>query len=197
MRCERCRTTDLTLVSFGVYQCPVCGTVDADGNLLQSVHTEPAARADATQPNVREHAVVEAGRSSFAAPPPISPMAAALAVQPASPASAPIGTHDLPKLFLATVVVLSMLDLVGAAQSRNIIALVLGLGTNAALITGKRWARTLNIAGAVCAIGGAAMIFVMAHGRGPLAIVCVVGIVAYGWWLYVLLRPDTVAYFSR
>lgn len=195
MRCERCRTSDLTLVSFGVYQCPVCGTVDADGNLLQSDHTEPAARADETQPNV--HAVVEAGRSSFAAPPPISPIAAALAAQPSSTASAPIGTHELPKLFLATVVVLSMLDLVGAAQSRNIIALVLGLGTNAALITGKRWARTLAIGGAVLAIGLCAMAFVVVHGRGPYGIASGVGIVAYGWWLYVLLRPDTVAYFSR
>ncbi len=195
MRCERCRTSDLTLVSFGVYQCPVCGTVDADGNLLQSDRTEPAARADATQPNVREHAIVDAGRSSFAAPPPISPIAAAMVSQPVSSAQA--STPDLPKLFLATVVALTMLDLVAAAQSRNVLGLVLGLGMNAALITGKRWARTLAIAGAVVAIGGAAMLFVIAHGHGPLGIACIVGIVAYGWWLYVLLRPDTVAYFSR
>jgi hypothetical protein len=67
----------------------------------------------------------------------------------------------------------------------------------AALITGKRWARTLAMAGAVLVIGLSGMLFVAMHGRAPYGALAAVAIGSNAWWLYVLLRPDTVKYFSR
>lgn len=178
MRCERCRTAELRLESFGVYQCPTCGRVDADGNVLGGE------RAHSTQPMT-----IETGRASFAAPPP--QQIAAISMPTIT------GTRDLPTMFLGTVAVLGLIDMVEAVQARNPLTLLLQAGTVIALLTGKRWARTLAIGGAVAFIGLAAMLFVAFHGAAPYGVLCAVTIVLQGWWLYVLLRPDTVAYFSR
>lgn len=185
LRCERCRTADLTLESFGVYRCPNCGRVDADGNVLGDGGAT-AERADATQPTI-----LETGRASFVAPPPPSPMVSAVSSLPATTG------REMPGLFLATVGVLGLIDVVEAVQSRSPISLILQGSTMIALLTGKKWARTLAMGGAVLLIGLAAMAFVATHGAAPYGLLCAVTIVLNGWWLYVLLRPDTVAYFSR
>src|SRR6478752_7409919 len=98
MRCERCKTSDLALVTFGIYDCPVCGRVDADGNLL-----EAQAGADDTGPVT--FGTVETERGSFAAPPPVGSPAAG--VTPAAPS----GKHDVPQVFLWTAGLSAILDL--------------------------------------------------------------------------------------
>lgn len=185
LRCERCRTADLTLLRFGVYTCPNCGQVDADGNILADAGTS---RADSTQPTV-----IETGRASFVAPPPPSAPLPAGSVA----AAAPTGTRDLPGIFLATVAVLGLIDVAEAVHTRSVLTLVLQLGTMGALVTGKPWARTLAIAGGVLGIGLAAMLFVAMRGQSGYAVIATVVMGANAWWLYVLFRPDTVAYFKR
>lgn len=189
MRCERCKTSELTLVTFGVYDCPVCGRVDADGN---AVGGAPEARADSTQPTI-----LDTGRASFVAPPPPSALSASIATGPEI-----VGSGGIPMLFLGTVAALGLVDVAEAIQTRSPFGLLLQAGTMVALLTGKRWARTLAIAGAVLMIGLSAMLFVaLRHvsvpGGNGYGIVAIVSIVLNAWWLYVLLRSDTVAYFSR
>lgn len=190
LRCERCRTADLTLVSFGIYQCPNCGRVDADGNVLEAHPGEE--RADSTQPNL----LLDTGRASFAAPPPMttSPIASGLPAVPSPSGSTAQG--GVPGVFLATLAVVALLDLVSAIASHDLLS-ALGLAFYVPLLTGKSWARTLSMAGAVLTIGLCAMGFVMVHGNPTLRIALLTLIVANAWWLYVLLRADTVAYFSR
>lgn len=187
LRCERCRTAELTLVSFGVYQCPNCGRVDADGNVLEKTPGED--RADSTQPTI-----LETGRASFAAPPPAatpSPIASGLSTASAMP------SREMPGMFLATLAVAALIDVAGAIASHSLCTL-LGLAVfYGPLLTGKRWARTLSMAGAVLTIGLCAMAFVALHGNATARAAFAVVIVANAWWMYVLLRPDTVAYFSR
>ena len=181
VRCERCKTHDLTLETFGVYQCPACGRVDADGNLVGQTPS-----ADDTGPQI-----FETGRASFVAPPPASPMAASVA----SAAPAATSSTGIPVLLLGTIAAIVLIDLAEAVQTDSPLSLLLQAGTMVALVTGKPWARALAMAGAVLMIGLSAMLFVAL--RGPYGVVAAVTIAMNAWWLYVLLRPDTVAYFSR
>jgi hypothetical protein len=185
VRCERCKTSELSLVTFGVYDCPVCGRVDADGNLVSG--GEATTRGDSTDPNI-----LDTGRASFVAPPPPSPLAAS-----AQPVPDTAGSTGIPGLFLATIAVIVLLDVVEAIQTNSPISLLLQVGTMAALVTGKRWARTLAMAGAVLMIGLGGMLFVAMRGHAPYGALAAITIGTNAWWLYVLLRPDTVKYFSR
>lgn len=196
LRCERCRTGDLTLESFGVYRCPNCGRVDADGNTLgDGVTTD---RADSTQPTI-----LETGRASFAAPPPVpgpgpgSGPAPYTSLTSAAPSASMHASRDLPQVFLATLAVTGLIDAAGALASHSACSLVSLLFFYGGLLTGKPWARTLSMAGAVLTIGVCAMGFVMIHGNPTVRIALGVVIMANAWWLYVLVRPDTVRYFAR
>jgi len=186
MRCERCRTSELTLETFGIYRCPVCGRVDADGNLVGG---EPADRADSTQPTL-----LETGRASFAAPPPApapSPIAASLTPTTSTP------SREMPRIFLVTLAITALIDVVGAMAGHSACSLVGLIVFYGGLLTGKPWARTVSMAGAVLTIGGCAMLFVLVHASPQLRTALAVVIAANAWWLYVLVRPDTVSYFTR
>ena len=59
-RCPRCRAHECTLETVGVFRCPACARVDADGEVIAEGATEAARFA------------TRAGESSFAAPPPVT-----------------------------------------------------------------------------------------------------------------------------
>lgn len=179
MRCERCKTSELTLVTFGVYDCPVCGRVDADGNVLGGKG------GDDTGPQT-----FESERASFVAPPPVG-------------ASVPIvirpeGKHDMPTVFLATMVISGLFDVGSALATRSILGFVLRVAFYGALLTGKPWARSFSIVGAgLSMVLSVALVLVFPSASNLVRTLLTVSLVANGWWLYVLLRPDTVAYFTR
>lgn len=179
MRCERCKTSDLTLVSFGVYTCPVCGRVDADGNLLD----QP--RGDATGPQT-----FETGTSSFVAPPPVgaaTPMVAA-----------PPPTRDIPMVFLVTMGVLALLDIGAVMASHNVCGFVVRCSFYGAIFTGRPLARAWMMICALLSIAGAVGLVVMFPTITPIVrALLTANVLANAWTLYVLLRPDTVAYFTR
>jgi hypothetical protein len=184
LRCERCRTSELTLETFGVYRCPVCGRVDADGNLV-----DQPADADDTGP-----VTLETGRASFAAPPPtanVAPIASTISTTTTN------ASGGLPTTFLATLAVVALVDLAGAIAAHAIYSVVGMLFFYAGLLTGKRWARTSAMAGAVITIGLCAMAFVLPQIGTSIRIAMTVLIAANGWWLYVLSRADTAAHFAR
>lgn len=179
LRCERCRTADLTLESFGVYQCPNCGRVDADGHLVD------ARDDDKTGPQV-----LDTGRASFVAPPPRTvdvPITAA-----------PQGAREMPKLFLGTLVVSGLLNLGSALMSHSVLAFVLSALFYGALFTGKSWARWLSVLGSIGSILLCVLVIAVFRTAPPVfRMVLTVVVLTDGWWLYVLMRPDTAAYFRR
>jgi hypothetical protein len=186
LRCERCRTSELTLETFGVYRCPVCGRVDADGNLV-----DQPAEGDDTGP-----VTLETDRASFAAPPPpatVAPIAASIPTT-STPTSASSG---LPTTFLATLGVVALVDLAGAIAAHAIYSVIGLIVFYGGLLTGKRWARTSAMAGAVLTIGLCAMAFVLPQIGAQIRVAMVVLIGANAWWLYVLSRADTAAHFAR
>lgn len=174
----------MALVSFGVYQCPNCGRVDADGNPL----------APPPQASVVIDDPAMAPRGSFAPPPP-SPSTSFSAASVTVPTRA---SNELPTVFLATLAALVLVDAGSALASHSVLGAVFQIATAVPLFTGKPWARTLAMAGAVLLIGLCGMGIAVLHGLpGNVRIALAVVILTNAWWLYVLLRPDTVAYFSR
>ena len=180
MRCERCKTSELSLVTFGVLDCPTCGHVDADGNLVGPKS------GDDTGPQT-----FDTVQSPFAAPPP--------AGAPAPPfvAVSPVG-REMPQIFLVTMAVSALADVGAAVVSRNLVGMVVRTLFYAALLSGKPWARSVSMVGAGLAMALCMLVAAVLPGASvAMKILMTVLIVVNAWWLYVLLRPDTVAYFSR
>lgn len=179
-RCVRCQKEDLTLETFGVFRCPACGRVDADGRLLDAPSTSASA----------------AGDDPFAAPPPWVPpdvteraRAGLVGVETKGPPAWLFGA-----LTLSAIVALASAVSTGAWVPTAIHFLMLG-----ALATGRPWARVLSIAldalsiVAVCV----ALVVLRRYLTPPLQRALVVGLVADAAWIYVLFREDTVRYFHR
>ncbi len=190
LRCERCRTADLTLESFGIYQCPNCGRVDADGHLLD------ARDDDRTGPQM-----LDTGRASFVAPPPAGPGPAGLASAPVRDLGAhasPSAARDMPTLFFGTLVVSALLNLGGALATHSVLGFVLSALFYGALFTGKNWARLSSMFGAAVSVLLCLVVIVLFPSASTVVRMLMTTIVITdGWWLYVLMRPDTVAYFRR
>ncbi|MFO0683044.1 MAG: hypothetical protein U0234_13390 [Sandaracinus sp.] len=177
LRCERCRTADLTLESFGVYQCPNCGRVDADGHVLDGRED------DKTGPQV-----LDTGRASFVAPP---PPGAGVPI-----AAAPSGGREMPKLFFATLVISGLLNLGSALMTHSVLGFVMSALFYGALFTGKSWARWLSVFGSLASIVLCVLVIAVFRTAPPVVrMLLTVVVLTDGWWLYVLMRPDTAAYF--
>lgn len=180
LRCERCRTADLSLESFGVYQCPSCGRVDADGHLLDARDDEKTAPQ-----------LLDTGRASFVAPPPSGTSVPIAVVSPST-------ARTMPTILLATLVVSALLNLGGSLANHSILGFVLSALFYGALFTGKNWARVTSIFGSVVSVLLCLVVIVLVPSASTaLRILMTVTVVTDGWWLYVLMRPDTIAYFQR
>jgi hypothetical protein len=130
LRCERCRKSELTLESFGVYRCAGCGRVDADGNLLDAAAADTIALDDAELEPVSDEAKA---RATFAP----APEPAARASGPAPLASSGPTASTL-ALALAGLVCVAGQIAIGAPTRA-----VIQLASFGALVTGKPWAYKL------------------------------------------------------
>lgn len=179
-----------------MYLCPACGETDADGVVL----APPA-------PQVRVGEPVPTGLGerpsapSFAAPPPpawIPPGAPVTAPEPIS--SGP------PRILVVTISVLVLLQVAGAALSRDACSFTLHAIEVAfllAVLSGKVWARTLGLVSAMLGILGALFVLAIASRVPDVRLVAFLrgwaigSLLADGYWIYVLFRRDVTTYFAR
>lgn len=182
-RCARCQKEEVTLETFGVFRCPTCGRVDADGNIL-----------DTATPRTGEAASDE--RVSFAAGPPWIPPDVA---ERARAELTGVEADGPPTYLFAAVAIMGIIALASAMSTGAWMPTILRSATLAALATGRPWARTLSILGSALAIVGVFIVFGALRSFLPPSAtpVLVVGLLAEGAWLYVLFRGDTVRYFTR
>ncbi|MFO0681498.1 MAG: hypothetical protein U0234_05590 [Sandaracinus sp.] len=113
--CPRCGTHERTLESLGVFRCPACGRVNADGELIPEGASEPARFA------------VRTGEGSFAAPPPVAPKVS--------------GTRaPFPRVAIVLMAALAFLTVVDLALSGSeaIMRATLRLGILGGLVVGDR-----------------------------------------------------------
>lgn len=177
-RCARCQKEDVTLETFGVFRCPACGRVDADG---RSLDASPSSVPDSPP-------------DPFGAPPP--PVNIAAQARAAVTTTASVGP---PVWLFGAVLVMAVFDLAMAVGTRTWITRMLDLGALAGLATGRRWARTLAIVSSVLSIVGGvvALAFFRAYLPPFAGPALLVSVAVDALWLYVLFRDDTVRYFSR
>ena len=184
-RCPRCQKQDISLETFGVYRCPTCGRIDADGLLLDPAAPGVAAAAGA----------VETGRASFAAPPPSA------WVPPGAPAPTPVAAPGSgpPIFFLAMVVLDALMTLGSAVSAGNVLCGILGLAFLAPLATGKPWARNVALVGAALEVLLIVVLFTAFRAYVPSDARATLGaeLVIQALWVYALMRPETVRYFER
>ncbi len=182
-RCARCQAEDVTLETFGVFRCPACGRVDADGRALDVVPSTPAEVAGAAQ-------------GTFAEPPPWAPSDVA---ERARAALTVAETPSPPTGFLVGVLVMAIVTVAGAAATGAWIAALVQLAMLAALATGRPWARMLSILGSGLSIVAVAIVLALLRSYLPPVATAVLAVSAVtdGVWLYVLFRDDTVRYFAR
>ena len=182
-RCARCQAEDVTLETFGVFRCPACGLVDADGRALDVVPSGPVEVASNPQ-------------ETFAEPPPWTPSDVSARARAALTVAE---TPSPPTGFLVGILVMAIVTLVSAASTGAWIAALVQFAMLAALATGRPWARMLSIFGSALSI--VAVVIVLGWLRAYLppsaTPTLVVSLVADGVWLYVLFRDDTVRYFAR
>jgi hypothetical protein len=182
-RCPRCQKNEIALETFGVYRCPACGRIDADGKLLDIAAPPPD--------------VAPEERVSFAPPPPKAwtPPGATERVRPMELDSG----SGPPTLLYAGVALMFFMSLANALTSGGWLFAVLRWGTLGALWTGRPWARTLSIFGSGLTIVGLSVMMAVLRSRfGPTqTAVVVVSVIAEVGWLYVLFRPETVRHFLR
>lgn len=182
-RCARCQAEEVTLETFGVFRCPACGRVDADGRALDAAPSGPVEVAGDAQ-------------GSFAEPPPWTPSDVA---ERARAVLTVAETTNPPTGFLVGVLVMAIVTLASAASTGAWVAAFLHFAMLAALATGRPWARMLSILGSGLSI--VAVVIVLGWLRAYLppsaTPTLVVSLVADGVWLYVLFREDTVRYFAR
>jgi hypothetical protein len=182
-RCARCQNEDVTLETFGVFRCPACGRVDADGRALDAPPPAPGAAANGS-------------RGAFDEPPPLAPTDV---TERARAALTGVETAGPPGWLFGTVLVMAIVDLATGVSTGAWGATLLELSALAALATGRRWARALALVSSGLSIVGAclALAFLRAYLPPRAGPVLAVSVVADAVWLYVLFRDDTVRYFSR
>jgi hypothetical protein len=183
-RCPRCQKKEITLETFGVYRCPVCGRIDADGNMLDIA----APPAD----------VAPEERVSFAAPPPkewVPPPGATPRIRvPVVPTSS-----GPPTMLFAACGLVALGWIVSAVASGSWPCAILEITSLFPLISGRPWARTLSIVGSLFTLAIALGVLILARGQLPpnatpyLMFSCA----ADAFWLYVLFLPETSRYFQR
>lgn len=182
-RCPRCQKNEIALETFGVYRCPACGRIDADGKLL-----DLAAPPTDVPPEERV---------SFAPPPPKEwvPPGATERVRPISSPDA----NGPPTYLYAGVGLMFFISLAGALTGGSWAFAIGRWATLFALWTGRPWARGLSIFGSFVEIVVITVGLAILRGRLPAAAVAVavVGLAADAAWLYVLFRPDTVRHFTK
>ncbi len=182
-RCPRCQKNQVTLETFGIYQCPACGRIDADGKLLDIA--APPAELPPDE------------RVSFAPPPPKEwvPAGATERVRPV----APVDASGPPTYLFAGIGLMFFMSLAGALTGGSWLSAVLRWGTLGALWTGRPWARNLSIFGSFIFIAGGIVVLTVLRAHLPRAAVAVaaVTLAAEGAWLYVLFRPETIRHFSK
>ena len=100
-RCARCQAEEVTLETFGVFRCPACGRVDADGRALDAAPSGPVE-------------VAGDAHGSFAEPPPWTPSDVA---ERARAALTVAETTGPPTGFLVGVLVMAIVTLASAASS--------------------------------------------------------------------------------
>lgn len=175
LRCPRCQQNEIALETFGVYRCPACGRIDADGHVLDRSSASPAA-------------------VTFAPPPPrawVPPGAAAAPPEPATGASPP-------GFFLVMLALDAVLIVTAAAATRSAVRAFVGIAFLLPLLTGRPWARALSLFGATVEIAFCALVLLLVQqlsgfARGALVVDVVLQLV----WIYTLFRADTVRYFAR
>ncbi|MDB4928579.1 MAG: hypothetical protein JWM10_1063 [Myxococcaceae bacterium] len=182
-RCARCQQEDVTLETFGVFRCPACGRVDADGRALDAPPPAPGA-------------VASGALGSFDAPPPWVPPDVAERARAGLTTDA---TQGPPTWLFGAVLLMAIVSLASAVGTGAWIPTLGRLATLVALASGRSWARLLSIAGSGLSIVGACVALTVLRPYLPASAgpVLVVILVAEGAWLYVLFREDTVRYFSR
>ena len=174
LRCPRCQQNEIALETFGVYRCPACGRIDADGHVLDPASASPVA-------------------VTFAPPPPRA------WIPPGAPAPAePAAATGPPGFFLAMLALDAILIVTAAAATRSAVRAFVGLAFLVPLLTGRPGARAISLLGATVEIGFCTLVLAMAHqlsafARGALVLDVVLQLV----WIYTLFRADTVGYFAR
>jgi hypothetical protein len=183
-RCARCLNEDVTLKTFGVFRCPACGRVDADGRCLDAPPAPPSGAAEGT------------AADPFGPPPPLAHTDVSAQ---ARAALTTVATEGPPAWFFGAVLVMAVVDLAVGVGTHAWVATLLDLAALAALATGRRWARALAIVSAtLTTVGGClALAFLRSYLPAYAGPVLVVSVAADAVWLYVLFREDTVRYFSR
>lgn len=180
-RCARCLDEDVTLETFGVFRCPACGRVDADGRSLDAA--PPAAPGAASD-------------DPFGAPPPrVPPDVTERARAELTVAS----TRGPPAWLFGALIVTAVLTIASAVGTRAWGSAAVHLAMLGALATGRSWARVLCIALNFLSVVAACVALVMLRSYLPASVrpALVVGAFVDAIWIYVLFREDTVRYFTR
>lgn len=180
-RCARCQNEDVTLETFGVFRCPACGRVDADGRSLEVAPPAPVAAAN---------------DDPFDAPPPRIPMDVS---ERARAALTGVETRGPPVWFFGALIVTAILTLASAAGTGSWGSAAIHLAMLGALATGRSWARVLCIALDALSIIAVCVLLVLLRAYVPAFMrpALVVGALIDAAWIYVLFREDTVRYFTR
>ena len=174
-RCVRCQKEDVTLETFGVFRCPACGRVDADGNPLDAA---------------------VASQQPFDAPPPWTPPDIA---EQARAALVGAETRGPPTWFFGALLVSAIITLASAVSPGARAPAVLQVGMLAALASGRPWARLLAIAGSALSIVAVCVALAVLRAYLPPSATPALAVSALSdaAWIYVLFREDTVRYFAR
>lgn len=177
-RCGRCQKEDVTLETFGVFRCPACGRVDADGRALDAA---PPGGAD---------------DDAFAAPPPWTPPDVAERAR-----AGLVGgeTRPPPTWLFGAVILTAIVALAGAVSTGAWSPAAVQVVMLGALATGRPWARVLSIALDSLSIVAVCVALALLRDRLPPAATraLVVHSLLDAAWIYVLFREDTVRYFTR
>ncbi len=177
-RCVRCQKEDITLETFGVFRCPACGRVDADGRALDA------------------GPVGAASEEAFAAPPPWIPLDVAERAREGLVGSE---ARPAPTWLFGAVIVTAIVALASAASTGAWSPAAIQLAMLGALATGRPWARVLSIALDLLSIVVVCVVLVLLRDRLPpfLTRTLLVHSLLDAAWIYVLFREDTVRYFAR
>jgi hypothetical protein len=183
-RCPRCQKKEITLETFGVYRCPACGRIDADGKLLDIAAPPPE--------------VPPEERVSFAPPPPkewVPPSGAT----PRLTAPVVPSAGGPPTMLFAACGLVALGWIVAAVSSGSWGCAVMEIASLFPLISGRPWARVLSIVGSVTSVLACVFVLVVARGQLPpnAAPYLMLSCAADAFWLYVLFLPETVRYFQR